>query len=150
VGYFIILKNFVLKSSTHRLIIRQPAYPSMAATLGHDTKRSMGITLGPGEGGPSVLSNDERIEIGPSNSLFVCHLTGRLMKEPHSLSDGHSYERLAILRWTAKGHRTSPATNIRLGILSLLSSLLLCVIVDEYVRLLGLMNVYFANVYCER
>ena len=49
---------------------------------------------------------------------FLCPITGELMREPMTTSDGHAFERSAIERWLAT-HSTSPMTGMPLGHTSL-------------------------------
>jgi ankyrin repeat protein len=44
---------------------------------------------------------------------FICPITMSMMKRPVFTSDGHSYERLAIIRWLQE-HNTSPKTGAEL------------------------------------
>lgn len=43
-------------------------------------------------------------------SGFICPITHEIMTDPVMCTDGHSYERSAILRWL-QSHNTSPMTN---------------------------------------
>ena len=43
-------------------------------------------------------------------SGFICPITHDIMTDPVMCTDGHSYERSAILRWL-QSHNTSPMTN---------------------------------------
>mmetsp|Transcript_6818 Transcript_6818/g.17703 ORF Transcript_6818/g.17703 Transcript_6818/m.17703 type:complete len:157 (+) Transcript_6818:82-552(+) len=43
-----------------------------------------------------------------------CPITGDPMRDPVVASDGHSYERVAIMRWLETAHATSPLTNLPL------------------------------------
>jgi len=43
--------------------------------------------------------------------MFVCPITQELMKDPVIASDGHTYERAAIEKWTREGRNVSPMTN---------------------------------------
>lgn len=44
---------------------------------------------------------------------FLCPITGELMVDPVTTSDGHTFERVAIERWLV-GHDTSPMTGSKL------------------------------------
>lgn len=44
-------------------------------------------------------------------ATFICPITQEIMRDPVICSDGHSYEREAILRWLSQ-HNTSPMTNV--------------------------------------
>ncbi|GJV90710.1 zinc finger, RING/FYVE/PHD-type, armadillo-type fold protein [Tanacetum coccineum] len=41
---------------------------------------------------------------------YVCPLTGLLFKDPVTLENGQTYERVAIAEWFSKGHKTCPLT----------------------------------------
>ncbi|GJW42862.1 zinc finger, RING/FYVE/PHD-type, armadillo-type fold protein [Tanacetum coccineum] len=41
---------------------------------------------------------------------YVCPLTGLLFKDPVTLENGQTYERVAIAEWFSKGHETCPLT----------------------------------------
>ena len=45
---------------------------------------------------------------------FVCHITGELFADPVVGSDGHTYERSAIMEWL-ESHHTSPFTRNRMS-----------------------------------
>lgn len=47
----------------------------------------------------------------PIPPAFLCPITRELMHSPVMCSDGHTYERVAIVRWLAD-HDTSPLTNV--------------------------------------
>ncbi len=42
---------------------------------------------------------------------FLCPCGLKLMEDPVSTYDGHTYERRIITEWFQKGHMTSPITN---------------------------------------
>jgi len=44
-------------------------------------------------------------------SAFLCPITYEVMRDPVFCTDGHTYERSAIIAWFAKGKTTSPITN---------------------------------------
>lgn len=46
---------------------------------------------------------------------FLCPITLEVMREPVIAADGHTYEKTAMERWLAGGHRTSPKTNLPLA-----------------------------------
>eukprot|EP00747_Dinoflagellata_sp_TGD_P055878 gnl/TRDRNA2_/TRDRNA2_149780_c0_seq1.p2 gnl/TRDRNA2_/TRDRNA2_149780_c0~~gnl/TRDRNA2_/TRDRNA2_149780_c0_seq1.p2 ORF type:complete len:125 (+),score=16.77 gnl/TRDRNA2_/TRDRNA2_149780_c0_seq1:412-786(+) len=48
----------------------------------------------------------------PAN--LVCVITGEPFEDPVMCADGHTYERAAIEDWFARGHSTSPLTNVPL------------------------------------
>jgi hypothetical protein len=49
-------------------------------------------------------------EVPELPASFSCPISQEVMRDPVTLSDGHSYERRAIERWLLSGHSTSPMT----------------------------------------
>jgi len=58
-----------------------------------------------------------------SSNDLECPITGDMFVDPVMTSDGQTYERSAIERWFAGGHRTSPATGLRLDSMSLIPNI---------------------------
>jgi hypothetical protein len=54
--------------------------------------------------------DDYTEHIAPHREL-VCPITQELMRDPVVAEDGHTYERVAILRWFSVGRSRSPVTN---------------------------------------
>jgi F-box/WD-40 domain protein 7 len=52
-------------------------------------------------------------------SSFFCPISMDLMADPVMVATGHTYDRSCIERWLAQGHRTCPATGVRLRHLEL-------------------------------
>lgn len=59
-----------------------------------------------------AVSTESTTQLKPHS--YLCPITLAIMKDPVMLSDGHSYERSAILKWL-KDHKTSPVTNLPLA-----------------------------------
>merc|ERR1711964_254892 len=58
---------------------------------------------------PELTRLHERLE-----DSFICPLTMMYMADPVMTVDGHTYEREAIEKWFAQGHRDSPKTGLPL------------------------------------
>jgi len=61
---------------------------------------------------------------------FLCPITGEVMRDPVTTSDGHAFERAAIERWLAT-HHTSPMTGERLAHTGLSPAIALRQLIDS-------------------
>jgi ankyrin repeat protein len=71
-------------------------------------------------------SNDDE----PTYPDFLCPITHEVMKDPVILSDGHTYEKEAILKWL-EGHDTSPLTNEILPSLEIIPNIVLKNVIEK-------------------
>ena len=62
---------------------------------------------------------------------FMCPVTLGMMKDPVLASDGHSYERSAIIEWLSKCNR-SPVTNLELASNQIVPNFALRAAIEEY------------------
>lgn len=78
---------------------------------------------GPLEAAVVARSESEPVPSLPSHLLedssalpgeFFCPITWEVMTDPVLATDGHTYEREAIIQWFKSGHRTSPMTKQKL------------------------------------
>ena len=67
-------------------------------------------------------------------SSFLCPITGDIMADPVSTSDGFSYEREAISEWFATGQKSSPMTGAPLDRSTLVPNHALRSAIQEYVN----------------
>ena len=58
----------------------------------------------------SSIASPARLRSKDIPDVLICPITHEMMTDPVIASDGHTYERKAILSWFSK-HTTSPMTN---------------------------------------
>eukprot|EP00193_Tetraselmis_chui_P006469 CAMPEP_0177764970 /NCGR_PEP_ID=MMETSP0491_2-20121128/7731_1 /TAXON_ID=63592 /ORGANISM="Tetraselmis chuii, Strain PLY429" /LENGTH=521 /DNA_ID=CAMNT_0019281265 /DNA_START=443 /DNA_END=2008 /DNA_ORIENTATION=+ len=83
-------------------------------------------TAAPSAAGGSTELPEKAVERSGSDakglkapSSFFCPISMDLMADPVMVATGHTYDRSCIERWLAQGHRTCPATGVRLRHLEL-------------------------------
>ncbi|XP_059075461.1 U-box domain-containing protein 33-like [Cryptomeria japonica] len=61
-------------------------------------------------------------EVTDVPSCFFCPILKEIMQDPCVAADGFTYEREAMEEWFYQGHDTSPMTNVKLELMSLISN----------------------------
>lgn len=63
---------------------------------------------------------------------FLDPVTHEVMRDPVTLDDGHSYERVSIQEWFGRGKRTSPITNLTVNSTKMIPNINLKKAIDEF------------------
>ena len=75
-----------------------------------------------------------KLELSQFPHEFYCPITKELMKDPVIFTDGHTYEREAIMNWL-KDNDTSPMTNLPTNLRILISNISLRKLIQEKISL---------------
>lgn len=77
---------------------------------------------------------EQEVDSGEMPS-FSCPITSERFKDPVVTVDGHTYERAAIDKWFAEGHRRGPSSNQQLATTNVIPNWALKNAIDEYAAL---------------
>jgi hypothetical protein len=112
--YYQQVTNHEIESPHHQILQANPSAPSAPELNDQNQKRKQKKRIKKSSSSENTISNKTKEEevVGIDDpDEFTCPITLDIMTDPVMCSDGHTYERSAIIEWLAGGNSTSPVTN---------------------------------------